>query len=215
MTETPIIPPPWKLTGRAYIVFYRFSHNYVTEKGFVPPALDGMYVRSVGNLMLVDYSDTPVGPYQELLFIPGRFAYGRKDMYSITKAYTSTQASVDNGRANWGIPKELADFTVASENGVDRFQVALAGRTFLDLTFKPGHLPFPASTRMFNLPLQQPTDEGIYVTRPRAFGWARLADLTQPKVDAAYFPDVSEARPIGTIHLPRFKLTFPAPKVTT
>jgi hypothetical protein len=215
MTETRIVPPPWKLTGRAYIVFYRFSHNYVNEHGFVPSSLDGMYVRSVGSLMLVDYSQSPVGPFQEALFIPGRFAYGRKDMYSITKAYSSTQTSVDNERANWGLPTELADFTVTHENGLDRFQVALAGRTFLDLSFKPGSLPFPASTRMFNLPIQQPTEAGIVVTRPRAFGWARLADLTRPRVDSAYFPDVSEARPVGTIYLPRFKLTLPAPKVTT
>ena len=60
--------------------------------------------------MLVKYHSSDAGPYDELLFTPGRFHSPRGSFRSITKIYVSTWDSVINGRANWGIPKEIAQF---------------------------------------------------------------------------------------------------------
>ena len=52
-----------------------------------------------------------VGPYDELMIIPGLFSRPGKDggepsyALAITRIYVSTVASVANGRRLWGIPK--------------------------------------------------------------------------------------------------------------
>lgn len=56
---------------------------------------------------------TLAGPYDELLYVPGYFNFkseAGKDNFalSVTRIYVSAPASVKNGRANWGVPSELA-----------------------------------------------------------------------------------------------------------
>ncbi|GAB3639487.1 acetoacetate decarboxylase family protein [Spirosoma arcticum] len=80
-------------------------------QGFLAPYQQRAYWGWVGTVMLVDYETSPVGPYQELLFVPGLFRFGDTTSFSIAKIYVSTRASVWNGRQNWGIPKELAHFS--------------------------------------------------------------------------------------------------------
>lgn len=61
----------------------------------------------------------PVGPYDELIYVPGLFSRRPRQPLrtgrtaaepieyfpSITRIYVSTDESVYNGRKNWGIPK--------------------------------------------------------------------------------------------------------------
>ena len=106
-------PPPWKLKGNGYIFLYHFPKYFVEKFGFLADyqanRFDGDFV---GTVMLVDYASSAVGSYQELLFIPGRLNFDKKKIFSISKIYVSSQDSVENGIANWGIPKELADFKI-------------------------------------------------------------------------------------------------------
>jgi hypothetical protein len=63
-------------------------------------------------VMIIRYEETDVGPYDELIFIPGRAANpktGKKEM-RISNIYVSTDASVWNGRRNWST-KTLLFFT--------------------------------------------------------------------------------------------------------
>ncbi|KAL2867802.1 uncharacterized protein BJX67DRAFT_352280, partial [Aspergillus lucknowensis] len=62
--------------------------------------------------MIVRYEDSEVGPYDELILIPGRAVNphtGKAEM-RISTIYVSTDASVWNGRRNWNIPKQRAVF---------------------------------------------------------------------------------------------------------
>ncbi|KAL4875707.1 hypothetical protein BJY04DRAFT_154372 [Aspergillus karnatakaensis] len=73
------------------------------------------------GVMIVRYEDTDVGPYDELILIPGRATNphsktARSEM-RISTIYVSTEASVWNGRRNWNIPKHLAVFTFTPVNG--------------------------------------------------------------------------------------------------
>ncbi|KAJ7441124.1 hypothetical protein FB451DRAFT_1058333 [Mycena latifolia] len=53
-------------------------------------------------------------PDDELIYIPGRWAYNLTDSgLRITQIYVSTNVSVFNGRANWNIPKHFAVFNFA------------------------------------------------------------------------------------------------------
>uniref|UniRef100_A0A0G4I153 Uncharacterized protein n=1 Tax=Chromera velia CCMP2878 TaxID=1169474 RepID=A0A0G4I153_9ALVE len=70
----------------------------------------------LGSVMIIRYADSPVGPYDEILFIPGAFVSPAKAPYNIwsdrriPRIFVSTEESLRNGRRNWGIRKELADF---------------------------------------------------------------------------------------------------------
>ena len=43
-------------------------------------------------------SSSPIGPYKELIFIPGQF--GKKKFQSITRILVSSEASTDQSRKN-------------------------------------------------------------------------------------------------------------------
>lgn len=204
-----VVPPPWQLTGSAYALFYRFSDAYIYDRVSLPPELSGMFVGGLGVIALVDYATSPVGPYRELLFAPGQFAYGRKKRHTVTHIYVSTQASVDSGRANWGLPKQLADFTVESRDGVDRWTVRRDGQRLFEGRFQPGHLTVPFPGWLYRPRLMQPWLDRLYETRIKGSGRLQLAELEEP-ITGGEFPNVGAARPIGVVHLSRFKLTFPA-----
>ena len=59
---------------------------------------------------IIRYSETPVGPYDELAILPGYFddvgskGEKRRDL-RITGIWVSQQATLMNGRKNWNIPK--------------------------------------------------------------------------------------------------------------
>ncbi|KAJ3119067.1 hypothetical protein HK100_000477 [Physocladia obscura] len=89
----------------------------------------------IGYIMILRYANTPVGPYDEIMFIPGAFnspllssksnqnstitplasiswiqAHPLIHDARIAQIYVSSEASLRNGRVQFGIPKELADF---------------------------------------------------------------------------------------------------------
>lgn len=76
----------------------------------------------LGMVMIISYSDSNVGPYDELLFaIPCKNPSINNELlpsYRIPVIYVSTEASVRNGRKNWGIRKELANFNWKHTNGI-------------------------------------------------------------------------------------------------
>ncbi|KAI0262232.1 hypothetical protein BC834DRAFT_959000 [Gloeopeniophorella convolvens] len=67
------------------------------------------------NVVLVRYADSPVGPYDELIFIVTGFAspHEKGTAGRITAIYVSTDKSVWNGRRNWNIQKHRARFDFA------------------------------------------------------------------------------------------------------
>lgn len=208
-TARPVVPPPWQLTGSAYALFYRFSDAYVYDRVALPPELSGMFVGGLGVLALVDYATSPVGPYRELVFSPGQFAYGRRKRHTITHIYVSSQASVDSGRANWGLPKLLADFTIArSGSDVDHWRVERDGQRLFEGRFHPGRLALPFPGWLYRPRLTQPWEDTVYETRFKVSGKLQTCELEQP-VTGGEFPDIGASRPIGVVHFPAFRLTFP------
>jgi hypothetical protein len=100
-------PPPWTLSGRGLILVYRLPKPWLLEHGHIPAHLEPQFVGGLSALMLVDYAQSNCGAYRELLFVPGQFRSPDGNFWSISRIYVSSQASVDNGIANWGIPKEF------------------------------------------------------------------------------------------------------------
>ena len=203
-------PAPWDLHGKGYIFIYRFKKDFAEKYGNVPDFLQGRFAGGFGSVMLVDYEQSDAGPYGELLFIPGKFTCGGKKLDTISKIYVSTEESVENGRENWGIPKEKADFSFEKiSDGTEKITVSVRGRTAAAFTIESGKLSFPVSTKLLPFPLVQQYAGKRYFTNFFGKGKGHLAKVKDMSIDPALFPDVSVCRPLAVIRVDPFDITFP------
>ncbi|MES1932481.1 hypothetical protein T35B1_07721 [Salinisphaera shabanensis T35B1] len=208
------IPAPWQLTGRGYVIALSCSRSFGEQCGAHIPELAGRARGGLGALMMVDYASSNVGPYRELLLCPGRFDFGDREAATITHIWVSTQASVDNGQRNWGLPKRLASFeTIEHNDNSEGFRVQLPDHAPLTLSFSRRGPRLPLSTGV--LPqawrtLEQPWQGYDYrtvigaKTRSRL---ARLEDIDNP-ADSG-FPDIADQKARIGLYADRFDLHFP------
>jgi hypothetical protein len=220
-TSIPITdaPAPWQLHGRGCISLLRFPEGSAAQDAFVPPSLAGTRSRSrTAWMMFVDYAHSDVGPYHELLFIPGSFDFedGKRHL-SISRIFVSSMDSVVNGRRNWGIPKELAEFDVRYDNaGVDEITVRKDGQLIAALRYRSWPLPLPFSTALVPRAwrtLGQHHDGSSFIYAPSASGWIRPARLIEACSNPALFPDLAGVTSPLSVSVPRFSMTFPVSKV--
>jgi hypothetical protein len=210
---------PWALHGHAWSVLLRLPSGDAATTAFVPPQLQSSVRSPLAVLMCVEYVDAPCGPYRELLFIPGAMLFPDGRRYpSISRILVSTWASVVNGRANWGIPKDRADFFFESTSGTDRVRVADAGREICRLEFGRARGPrLPLATAWLPSRLTQLAqlhDDRAFYYQPVARGSFRPCRLRQWQFDGELFPDVSKARVLACVRIERFAMTFPVASVT-
>ena len=109
----------------------------------------------LGLAMIVSYSSSPAGPYDELLIsVPCHYnkkASQKEWMMSrrLPLIFVSTEASLRNGRENWGIRKELADFEWSTQEGYVygtksvKIKDRLSGDLLLDANFAVLNTPIP------------------------------------------------------------------------
>jgi len=222
LPDVPRCPAPWSLRGSAWIVALKLPIGAPARDAFLPAALAGQGGGLASYLMYVDYAESGCGPYRELLFIPGSFPFGdgRRHL-TISRILVSTWDSVVNGRDNWGIPKDRADFEV--EQGLhggreDRVRVVSEGRElcelrFATLRFAPA-LPvhgglLPARLRT----LAQSFRGRTYYYAPSAGGRVRPGRLLSWRFDAALFPDLAAAPVLAAFKVESFRMTFPVADV--
>ncbi len=206
------IPAPWHLRGKGYIMVFRFSREFVQQNSFLPEAWMPWYKGGLGSVMLVDYQESEAGPYKELLFIPGRFSFWGQKHYTISKIYVSTASSVQNGRANWAIPKELADFDWQGSANNEQITVKSQGAKVMEIALRAKGPKFPINTRVFPLSIGQEEDGRTLITRPYGRGWGRIASVNTLSVNRAYFPDISGIKPLIAFRVDLFQMVFPASK---
>jgi len=169
-----------------------------------------------GTVMLVDYESSTAGPYSELLFSPGKFSFNGKKYNSITKIYVSSMESVVNGRENWGIPKELADFTFTDLGGRRRrITVEKNGETVVDMVVSKGGPGFPVSTALLPLPLCQKLDGRFYFTRFRGKGKGRFSRIESIIVNPDRFPEIEDDDPLVGIGVEDFTIEFPVARIVS
>jgi hypothetical protein len=212
MLSTPSIlaPAPWTLTGNGYIFLYRLPKKFVQKDGFMTDYQRFSYKGLVSSIMLVDYHTTPVGPYRELLFIPGLFKMVNKYTFSISKIYVSDKNSVWNGIENWGIPKEWADFNVQSlDERAEKITVSMEDKPFFEATIRRGTISFPLTTALFPLRITQQLRKDWVLTKPEAKGKAYFGKLIDVKVNSELFPDITPFNPVAVLVIKDLKMTFP------
>ncbi|MBO0932559.1 acetoacetate decarboxylase family protein [Fibrella aquatilis] len=204
-------PPPWTLHGDGLVLIAHFPEAFVREHGFLADFQQRGYRGWVGTVMLVDYKTSNVGPYRELLFIPGLFSIRGRTTFSISKIYVSTQVSVDNGIENWGIPKEQADFDIIHEpDGSTTYMVSQGGTPFFSVRVKTGGLSFPVSTKLLpGFQVTQQRRNETLLTAPTATGKGQFASLYDLQIDPAFFPDIAQGTRLATIAVRDFTMVFP------
>lgn len=205
--------PPWMLTGDGIVLVYKFSGQFNERYAFLADYQCQGYKGWMGAVILADYKTSPVGPYRELLFIPGLFNLDGKITFSISKIYVSTYDSQWNGIENWGIPKELADFKFINHaDGSHVYEVRSNGRIFFTTRIKRRGPHFSASTKLFPwIRIMQQLRGQWLLTRPDVSGKVQLASSKDIFADPAYFPPIHQLKPLITLSIQDFLMTFPPP----
>jgi len=223
LPEVPRHPAPWSLRGSAWIVALKLPPGAPARDAFLPLGLAGHGRGLASYLMYVDYAESGCGPYRELLFIPGAFPFGdgRRHL-TISRILVSTWDSVVNGRDNWGIPKDRADFEV--EQGLDggredRVRVVSDGRELCELRLATLRFAPPLPVQGALLParlrtLAQSFRGRTYYYAPSAGGRVRPGRLLSWRFDADLFPDLAAAPVLAAFKVESFRMTFPVAVVT-
>ena len=215
-SSVPEVAAPWQLKGTGYILLFRFSRPFLQEQGFLTPEWESQVAGGFGTVMIVDYQQSDAGPYQELLFVPGRVHWHERHAYTISKIYVSTESSVVNGRSNWGIPKELAQFDITQGDGLDHICIKQGNKTFAEFSLQASRPSLPVTTAVipstFRTIAQSYQGQTFY-TAPSGRGRMQPAKLRHAAIDPAFFPDVTQGRLITAVKITNFNLTFPEAEV--
>ena len=72
--------PPWTLHGRAYVFPFRLPKTATVARYTAhesPQDAHNLlaFVGGYGGYIFCDYHDSPVGPYKELVFVPGAYEH--------------------------------------------------------------------------------------------------------------------------------------------
>ncbi|MDR3417886.1 MAG: acetoacetate decarboxylase family protein [Nevskia sp.] len=211
-------PPPWELHGSGYIFAVRMPQAVLDHGSFLPEGCPRLGRGHMAYAMFVDYAESDVGPYHELLYIPGRVRIGRRRDLSISRIYVSSWASVLNGEHNWGIPKDRCDFDVRyGADGIDRVRLTAAdGAAIAEMELRargprlpaPGHWA-PAAWRT----LSQLRDGQVYTYTPSASGRVRFASVLRWRFDPRYFPDLGQGRVVAAARITDFRMIFPVAEI--
>ena len=152
----PYIPPPWSAKGDIFLFPFWTSNQPTTSSptpllptqayspleassDFACPSSSGTFVGGLGTVQITRYHDSPVGPYDEMILVPGSFAWKCFDLEAlrvkrgvnprITRMYVSQRETCYNGRTStktkilvpitkhanlkyldWNYPQHLATF---------------------------------------------------------------------------------------------------------
>lgn len=209
-----ITPPPWKLRGEGYVLVYRFSKKYLQYRNILTEEELEHFCGGFGAVMLIDYKSTPIGPYEEILFIPGRFKEKSETGYRITRISVSTLISVINGRENWGIPKTHAQFRFINERkGRETVSVTSRGMSYFRAAFKPFG-PFIPVSGVFLFPtLLQDYLGRIFLTKLKARGEVRFAKMSHLHIEPKLFPPIRDRKPLMVLKVTDFSLIFPEAEI--
>jgi hypothetical protein len=93
-------PAPWRTRARALVWYQRAKHP---DFGWGAPTLP------IAVVAFVDYEDTPVGPYQEVV-TAAAVRRGRRVLGQVPFIAVNSLPSVHGGRAHWALPKTTATF---------------------------------------------------------------------------------------------------------
>ncbi|MFN8379175.1 MAG: acetoacetate decarboxylase family protein [Anaerolineae bacterium] len=208
------VPAPWALTGEGWVVFFRLSAADAARPGILRPELRGTWQGGIGAVSFMRYRSSGVGPYDELLFIPGRVEIGGQTAFSISQIYVTSEASVVNGRANWGIPKDYAPMQIERrDTGEDVLRAGPEDAPFATLIARPGGPRLPLDSSRFPLSIAQLWDDQTFRISLTVKARVSWLDVVHWRADGIRFPSLVGHRPLAAVKLDDFDITFPVASI--
>jgi hypothetical protein len=205
-------PPPWTLNGEGILFPFIANKKEILNSEFLTDEDKKNYHGGLGAIMLVNYHTSNVGPYFELLFIPGDFKYKNSKYKRITKIYVSSEISIREGIKNWAIPKELAHFEWKRSENKMSIQVKKA-ETFLSLEIEELLFPFPITTSIYPVKLLQKAKEEFLLTQFSGKGKAKISTINKFESNGLDFPDLNQISKFNIcLSAFEFQITFPIPE---
>ena len=197
-------PPPWRLQGEAYLGLWQVDARAL-PRDRIPAAARPVTIGHRGFIatMWVDYQDGGVLAYQEFLVaVVGRV--GARPCLTTTDIWVNSMPSMVGGRTLWGIPKDLAAFSIRHGRRSD-FEMDVEGKGRVDGSFRT-RWTLPFTVPISGL-LVQELDGVAHRVRFRSrcgmrFGHADLA-IHMPGLEY-----LTDARPIVSCGLPDFRAVF-------
>ena len=202
--NTSIVKPPWNLRGEGWISMYWLDKS---KKQLF--SINSNLPSNPALLMMVNYHDSPIGPYHELLLIPGKYNLDKRSGYSITHIHVSTDVSTFNGRENWQIPKQTSKFLFDKKESNISFDIIDSHKKTTKLSYSNRSVSLPVFTHLIPYNILQKKLEKCVQFRPEATGKAVLATLTNFHSNMAGFEALNHLKPIISLYIPSFKMTFP------
>ncbi|CAF1667920.1 unnamed protein product [Adineta ricciae] len=218
-------PAPWTLTGQVAYLLIHGSRAVQDSFNENPDPVISPFRGGLGGLMLVRYTDSPVGPYDELILVPGCYQFGDKTYYRISQIYVSSLDSVINGRRNWNVPKKLATFRWNDDNTHVKIFLPDQTEPFCTIRVQPRLYCLPIGTglvpEIFRTLLQPPLEEtedknAYFKIVPSCSGWFRpIVRLLEFQTDGKEIPS-HEQIPLYTygVGYEAFTLLFPKAELT-
>lgn len=175
---------------------------------FLSASLKLNFSGGLGYVMLVNYTESPVGPYKELLVIPGKFKTQFGSQQTISKIYVDSERSLNSGRANWGIPKELAQFDWSQGRRNTRVSVSKNEEVFFEIEVHKQPIKFPITTSLLPIRLHQELNDKTYQVNPTGRGIGQLVKASIGDINPKFFPDIRGAKCLAVLVDP-FMMKFP------
>lgn len=105
------VPAPWTLKGTIYTLAIYISPSSALELSshrfflYSPLERHSPFAKDkpVGGLVMIQvirYTESPVGPYDELVIIPGKFEHEKGSNLRVTRIYVSQEKTCWNGRVS-------------------------------------------------------------------------------------------------------------------
>lgn len=207
---------PWLLKGNAYVTVYYWPKQAHQANNFLPAELRDPNLEAKRSpfafLAYVDYASSDVGPYKELLFIPGLLPIQNRRYPTISPIWVSTWDSVVNGNINWGIPKNRADFEHKQRGKADSVMLSYQGVPFAEVSAK--HFGFGVPFNLKMIPerwraLAQIQDGQTYFYSPLAKGKLYFARTHIKTLENSLFPELTKARALSSFYIKDFEMCFP------
>ncbi|MFT5924329.1 MAG: hypothetical protein ACJASL_004177 [Paraglaciecola sp.] len=200
-------PAPWQLTGSGVVLVMRLSKSWKARYGLSD------YKGLIASLCLVNYQTSPVGPYCEILFIPGTLKNPKGKHLSISHIFVDSENSMKAGQKNWGIPKKMAKFDWQDDGKTVQVDIKHEGHPCF--TFKAKRLgpSIPIIEAMLPITLYQKRDNHHFWTKPKAKGQAKFASVSDlggsNNEDGQGFPDLSSQTILAASIIDGFSMRFP------
>jgi hypothetical protein len=210
--EYPHTSTPWNLEGESCMFVGSAPSSGYPAGTYFPGMIEDRenFIGGTSALMLLTYTNTnnPIGPYHELVFIPGFFKTpDGKSGWRVTQIYVDSQHSLQEGRRIWGTPKHFANFDWKKlSSNVNELTVTLEDKTVIfrakitdsKIPAFPIHtwpLPTPFTNIVQTGVTKVGTDaeDGRYLSTPlKGSGWAKVAYIEGQGGDGKYMPKLAD-----------------------